>query len=122
MRIEFSSDGVPPDVPQDVSLTVFRVLQESVQNAVKYSCAEHCQVQLRGLAGNLELTVRDNGVGFDVEKTLNDSGLGLISMRERISLANGTILVASRPMGGTEINVRVPVPVGSDENVTAGAA
>jgi two-component system NarL family sensor kinase len=96
-------------VPQDVSLTLFRILQESLQNAVKHSSAQHVQVQLLGTSREVQLIVRDDGTGFNVDAAMNSHGLGLISMRERVNLVNGKIFIASKPMGGTEITVHVPI-------------
>lgn len=123
VRIEFDADGVPSSLLQDVSLTLFRVLQESLQNAIKYSDAEHFEVQLRGTSTEIQLTVRDNGIGFDVDSAMRKQGLGLISMRERANLVGGKIFITSQPMHGTEINVRVPVAVARDpEKVIHNAA
>jgi PAS domain S-box-containing protein len=123
VKVEFSSDAIPRAVPQDVSLCLFRVLQESLQNAIKYSGAERFQVQLRGMPGEVQLTVLDDGVGFNVDAAKSNHGLGLISMRERASLVNGTILITSKPAQGTKINVRIPIPVAEAANkVTSGAA
>jgi len=123
IEVQFSSDGVPRNLPPDVSLTLFRVLQESLQNAIKHSGAEHFGVQLRRTADEVELTVRDDGAGFDVDAVMSNQGLGLISMRERVSLVNGTILITSKPMGGTEVNVRVPaVAVNEGSKVISGVA
>jgi PAS domain S-box-containing protein len=110
VSIEFRSAGVPSGMPQDVSLTVFRVLQEALQNAIKHSRAHHFTVQLRELSGELQLIVQDDGVGFDVELAIRNHGIGLISMRERVSLVKGAISIKSQPGAGTEISVRVPMP------------
>jgi PAS domain S-box-containing protein len=109
IRIQFEADDVPSIVPEDVSLALFRVLQESLQNAIKYSRAEHFEVRLRGTSSELQLTVRDDGIGFDVGAAVTNRGLGLISMRERVGLVGGTILITSEPMHGTEVKVRIPV-------------
>jgi signal transduction histidine kinase/ABC-type uncharacterized transport system substrate-binding protein len=109
VSVEFKAGNVPPAVPRDISLTLFRVLQESLQNAIKHSGALKFEVDLRGTPGEIELVVRDYGVGFDVGTALESPGLGLVSMRERLSLVKGTILIESKPMCGTQINVRVPV-------------
>ena len=123
IRIEFKADDVPFIVPQDVSLALFRVLQESLQNAIKYSCAEHFEVGLYGTSSEVQLTVRDDGIGFNVSAALTSQGLGLISMRERVSLVGGTILITSDPLHGTEVKVRVPVVVATDTTkVTPNAA
>jgi PAS domain S-box-containing protein len=109
VSVEFKADKVPPGVPRDVSLTLFRVLQESLQNAIKHSSVKNFEVYLVGMPEEIRLTVRDHGVGFDVEAAMDGLGLGLVSMRERLSLVKGTIFIASRPTDGTEVNVRVPM-------------
>jgi signal transduction histidine kinase len=85
------------------------VLQEGLHNAVKYSGTNRFQAQLCGVSNEILLTVRDSGMGFDLEEVKNGRGLGLISMQERVNLVNGTILIMSEPMKGTEIAVRVPL-------------
>src|SRR4051812_1106205 len=116
VNIEFRADGIPSAVPQDVSLTIFRVLQESLQNAIKHSGAQHLTVQLRGLAGELELVVQDDGQGFDVERAIASHGIGLVSMRERISLVKGAMSITSQPGAGTEVRVRVPITATSESH------
>lgn len=55
------------------------------------------------------LSVRDSGIGFEINEAMHNHGIGLISMRERVGLVDGTISIDSKPMAGTEINVRIPV-------------
>jgi len=62
-----------------------------------------------GSQGQLNLTVSDRGVGFDMDTARTRGGLGLISMRERVRLVNGTISMDSKPMAGTRIHVHVPL-------------
>jgi signal transduction histidine kinase len=95
-------------VPSEFSLCVFRVLQEALQNAVKYSGVRQFAVELRGTEREIQLTVSDLGVGFDPHEALNGHGLGLISMRERVYLAGGQIFIESRSGKGTTIRARVP--------------
>ncbi len=109
--IDFSCGYLPHAVPNDVSLCLFRVLQEALHNAVKYSGVKSFVVQLNGASNEIHLTVRDSGAGFDPAASINGRGLGLISMRERVSLVKGTITIVSKIMGGTEISVRVPIKV-----------
>lgn len=116
VKIDFAHGGLPRTVPHETSLCLFRVLQEALQNAVKYSGVKRFSVQLQGAADEIHLTVRDSGTGFDAQAAMNGRGLGLISMRERVTLVKGTISIASRPKEGTEINVRVPVDVENDAN------
>ena len=83
-------------------------MQESLQNALKHSGVRRFEVRLGGEAGEVHLTVRDSGSGFDVERALQGDGLGLTSRRERVRLVNGTILIDSKPQTGTVVHVRVP--------------
>lgn len=109
VQIEFSSSSVPFLLPQDVSVCLYRILQEGLRNAGKHSRADHLCVELRGERGAAELIIRDSGVGFDSEKAAKGQGLGLISMRERVNLLKGTFSIESRPKRGTTIRARVPV-------------
>jgi signal transduction histidine kinase len=110
VEISFAHSDVPRSLPRDVSLCLFRVLQEALHNAVKYSGVRQFEANLRGVPGAILLTVRDSGVGFDVAEVMNNQhGLGLVSMRERVSVVKGTISIASKPAVGTEINVRIPL-------------
>jgi signal transduction histidine kinase len=98
------------DLPGDVSLCLFRVLQESLRNAQKYSGERFFEVRLLGVDSEIHLSVRDSGVGFDpANEDIVNRGLGLISMRERVSLVKGSISIESKQMGGTEIMIRVPL-------------
>jgi signal transduction histidine kinase len=85
------------------------VLQEALQNALKHSGARRIAVSLRSGGDQIELTVRDSGVGFNVGAN-GGSGLGLTSMRERVTLVGGELVVLSTPQNGTTIRARVPVP------------
>lgn len=111
IKIDFAAEDVPRALPEDVSLAVFRVLQEALQNATKYSGSQRFEVQLRANGKDVQLTVRDHGKGFDIEAALNGNGLGLISMRERVSLVRGTIAIRSERNSGTEIDLHVPFVV-----------
>jgi signal transduction histidine kinase len=113
VKINFSHEGIPLPVPQEISLCLFRVMQEALHNAVKHSGAQDFEVKLQGSPAEIHLTVQDSGVGFDPQLTLNNQGLGLISMRERVHLVKGTFLITSKPQSGTEISVRVPLSAGT---------
>lgn len=123
VTVDFTAEDIPSAVPQDVSLCLFRILQESLSNAIKHSGVQHFEVHLDCISGEIHLEVRDRGTGFDAEAAMSSQGLGIISMRERASLAGGTMLVTSQPMGGTQIRVRVPlVSAKSTIEMTSGAA
>jgi len=122
VTVDFTEEGNPRRVPEDVSLCLFRILQESLNNAIKHSGAQHFEVRLRAVSDEIQLTVRDGGLGFDAPAALSGHGLGLISMRERASLVKGTISITSKPMAGTEITLRVPIAVNRETQAISGAA
>jgi signal transduction histidine kinase len=96
-------------LPRDISLSLFRVTQEGLQNALKHSGVGQFSVVLRGSANEIQLEVSDHGGGFDVEAAKLDRGLGLVSMQERAHLVHGAFIIESAENGGTRILVRVPL-------------
>jgi PAS domain S-box-containing protein len=109
VRVDFAEEGLPSLLPKDISVCLFRVAQEALRNGLKHSQASHFHVQLTGTSGVVHLRVRDQGVGFDPDAGMNQRGLGLISMRERLTLVGGTVEIRSKLGDGTEIHCRVPV-------------
>jgi PAS domain S-box-containing protein len=109
VEVNFTHEEIPREVPEETSLCLFRIMQESLQNAVKHSGARHFEVDLRGAPDGIHLTVRDTGLGFDPEAVVNNRGLGLISMQERVNLVKGTFSIESGPNLGTTIHACVPL-------------
>lgn len=109
VEIEVHSEDVPKTLPQEIAVSLFRVLQEALRNAVRHSRSGHFEVRLSGIPGGIELSVHDTGVGFDPEAALKSRGLGLISMQERIKLVKGEFSIASQVNRGTTIHARVPL-------------
>jgi signal transduction histidine kinase len=108
IEIDFRSE-VTSLLPFEVGVSLLRVLQEAVHNAVKHSGVKHVAVQISQHSGEIRLTINDPGKGFDIEAATQGKGLGLITMRERVRLVHGTFAIRSRPLGGTTIDVRVPL-------------
>ena len=106
--IECRSD-VSSILSLEIGISLFRVVQEALHNAIKHSGVKRVEVQLREESGEVHLLISDLGKGFDLEAAMQGKGLGLTSMRERVRLVNGTIAIQSKPMGGTTIHVRVPL-------------
>ena len=109
VEVDFGYADVLPGLPAETSLCLFRVLQEALHNAVRHSGVRQFEVQLRGTADALQLTVRDTGLGFDPDNAIDGRGLGLTSMNERLKLVGGELLIKSRPNRGTTIVARVPL-------------
>lgn len=109
VRIEFKHSDIPAAIPKEISLCLFRVLQEALQNAVKHSADQNFAVELYGTQDGISLIVSDSGIGFDWQDAMNRRGLGLISMRERIRLVNGELSIQSAPGRGTIVLACVPL-------------
>jgi len=107
--IEFTDQNVPADLPREVSLCLFRITQEALHNALKYSGTSQCGVSLSGSKDEIRLVVQDYGAGFDVENARMGGGLGLVSMQERANLVRGAFHVRSSPGKGTTVSVTVPL-------------
>jgi PAS domain S-box-containing protein len=107
VEIAFHAEDVPSDLPNDIALALFRVLQEGLNNAIKHSGGRQFIVTLIGSTGDVQLQVIDTGVGFDVEHARRH-GLGLISMSERLRFVNGEVSIDSQPGGGTTLRACVP--------------
>ncbi len=109
VAVQFADENVPNFLPRDISLSLFRVTQEALQNALKHSGIRQFSVVLRSSGNEIQLEVSDRGAGFDVEGAKLDRGLGLVSMQERAHLVHGTFTIESAENGGTNILVRVPL-------------
>jgi signal transduction histidine kinase len=109
----FSADRLQSRVPEALANAYFRITQEAMTNVMRHAQASHVSVALRVDDPMLVLIVRDDGVGFDLDGTLEEidaeRSLGLIGMRERAHLIGGTFEIRSAPEQGTEITVRTPL-------------
>ncbi len=109
VSIEFTDRDVPADLPRELSLCLFRVTQEALHNAVKYSGVSQYVVELAATEDEIQLVVSDSGGGFDVDAAKKNRGLGLVSMHERVHLVHGSFFVESEPGKGTRIFAVVPL-------------
>lgn len=108
-QVEIEIDEVGLTIPSRLEPTVFRLVQESLNNAAKHAEATRVWVALQRVEGNatLSLLVRDDGCGFDSDEITN-SGLGLNQMRERVTAVGGTLQVDSKPGEGTIVIAQLP--------------
>jgi signal transduction histidine kinase len=120
VEIDLQSHDMPSPLSPDISLGLFRVLQEALHNSAKHSGVRHFEVRLWGTSDEIHLTVRDSGAGFNREAAKQSRGLGLISMEERLKLVNGTLSIESQPQHGTTIHARVPFDSNNDSARAAG--
>jgi PAS domain S-box-containing protein len=120
VEIDFQSRDLPTALPTELSLSLFRVLQEALRNAMKHSGVKRFEVRLWGSTGEIHLTVSDLGVGFHSGAAMKGTGLGLTSMQERLRLVGGELSINSQPRFGTTIHARVPFTSSRDSARAAG--
>lgn len=105
--------------PPEVNLALYRTCQESLNNAVRHARARRVDIRLASAPRKVELTVEDDGVGFDPEevrrRSFRSSGIGLLGMRERAAALGGSLRVESARGRGTTIRAALPVPPKEEE-------
>ena len=112
VKISFTADGDIGDVEWDASLCLYRVTQEALRNVAKHAEARHVRVELSRGPRSVQLSISDDGKGFDEVKMREERhGLGLVSIDERVRLLRGTVQIETRHRGGTRLNVHIPHPV-----------
>jgi signal transduction histidine kinase len=121
VAIDFTHHDIPRQLQPALSLCLFRVIQESVQNAIKHGQPRRISIEVRRVDNNLVLTVADDGRGFDVQAACG-RGLGLISIIERAKVHDGKVVIRSKPGAGTRIEVQVPLPEHGDGRGTKSAS
>ncbi len=114
VEIDFRSHDFPSPVLPDVSICLFRVLQEALHNGVMHSGVQKFSVQLWGESDEIHLKVSDSGVGFDLKTARKGQGLGLVRIEQRVKLVDGMSSIDSQPEEGTTVQVSVPLRSGRD--------
>ncbi|AQQ08359.1 Oxygen sensor histidine kinase NreB [Sedimentisphaera cyanobacteriorum] len=109
LDIEVIDKGSFEDIDSNKALAVFRIVQEALRNVVRHSKAECVDVLLERKEASIEVSVEDDGIGFEIDLRKTKESLGLISMKERARLAGGELNINSKPGSGTVINLEIPV-------------
>jgi len=104
LTIDVHFENVPKELPREISLCFYRVLQEALQNVIKHSAARHADVSLNSQIDTLNLTVKDSGAGFHLHEAMRGPGLGMTSMKERLKVIGGQLSIHSQPGHGTIIH------------------
>jgi PAS domain S-box-containing protein len=116
-QAEFSSHLGDARLPPEIETTCFRITQAALTNTVKHARADRVLIRLGIREGEVYLTIRDNGIGFDVDaarrRAIEGGSLGILSMEERVLLAGGRIEIESAPGHGAEVRVSFPYTEGS---------
>ena len=123
--VTFRAESFTQRLAPHVELVLYRVIQEALTNVARHANARHVEVWLTQESGRAVATIRDDGVGFDVEAVLasKERGLGLFGMQERMTLVAGRLQLSSWQGGGTLVRAEVPLdgPVAIGSQATAGA-
>jgi signal transduction histidine kinase len=122
LKVHFTYHNVPRVIPNEVSLCLYRISQEALWNVVKHSSAREGKLELSGYVEHIALCVSDAGAGFDPELAKEKTGLGLISMRERLRAVGGQFSVESQPSRGTKICARIPLSKNASKGTNDSAA
>jgi len=109
IQVDLAHENIPPSVPPDVALCLFRIVQEGLRNVKKHSGSSRAEVRLEGSDDAIHLSLFDRGAGFDRHNPSTHLGLGMRSMEERLRLLGGRFELQSAPMEGTRIDVWVPL-------------
>lgn len=112
LQVEFLFFGQQTRLDSSVEVALFRIVQEIVSNIHKHACAKNSVVKIEMLNNRVNIQVRDDGKGFDLEKVMSNKereGYGLIGMQERVQLLNGDINIVTAPGKGTSISISVPL-------------
>jgi two-component system sensor histidine kinase UhpB len=116
--VSFDAQGDFGGVSSEAKLCLYRVTQEGLRNAVNHASARHGDVRLTRTPAGADLTIADDGRGFDVESRHRRGGLGLKSIGERVRLAGGTVSVESGEDRGTTLKVHLPIDeTGAGSNI-----
>jgi signal transduction histidine kinase len=98
---------------EDVKIILYRSVSELLNNAVKHAQAQHVAVSIKHRKGQVQITVEDDGVGFDTAQldgiAATERGFGLFSIKERLHYLGGSIVIKSAPRKGTRIKLLVPL-------------
>jgi signal transduction histidine kinase len=110
LPVIFETEGTLPELPDAYNITLYRTLQEALTNVIKHAHASQVWVDLSLDDDLVTLTIQDNGAGFGEKPATN--GIGLAGLRERITIAGGTLTVSSTPKRGTILSAQFPWPNG----------
>jgi signal transduction histidine kinase len=112
LQIRVDISGEERDLDDAVKITIFRIIQESLNNIIKHAQASHVNIRLCFEESNVRISVWDNGIGFDLNRPMQKSNhrpsLGLAGMEERAALLGGSVSVQSRPGQGTQVEALIP--------------
>jgi signal transduction histidine kinase len=112
IKVKVTAENVPDSLPDELRTCIYRVVQETLHNVSRHSGAKNALVSVQYMGDSLVLTVKDDGSGYDSEKT---TGLGLLGMEERVKQLGGRLEIQSQPGQGTLLRATLPITAGATE-------
>jgi signal transduction histidine kinase len=109
LRKDFYTEGIQHRLDSNIETILYRVIQECINNVIKHSKANHLDISLIKEEHDINITIEDNGQGFDVSKAQLKEGMGLKNMESRINYLKGTIHFDSKPGRGTVVSIHIPL-------------
>jgi two-component system, NarL family, sensor histidine kinase UhpB len=121
LPVDFQASGLKERLPTEIETVVYRIVQEALTNVARHAQAHTVQVRVEGDAEAIQVTICDDGKGFETERHQRfepgqEHGWGLVGMHERASLVDGTLQITSKPSKGTTIYTSIPIPVLNNRN------
>lgn len=119
VECRFSKDGEQVRLPSNIEITVYRAVQEAINNIRKHSKASRVSLRLEYLSDRLQVTIRDNGKGFDLSQTMDSAisvgHMGLLGMRQRAEIIGGNLKIKTSEGEGTTITITLPLQTPVEE-------
>ena len=114
VNVTYEIDKKSVNLSSTISLAIFRVIQEACNNVIKHAQADNLSIKMNYTEEDVEIYIEDDGIGFDLEEIthlekVDNSGIGISMMRERVYLLGGKLEIESKPGEGTKVVVRVPI-------------
>ena len=112
-EITLEADAFPAQLPSDLLIAAYRIVQEAVSNAVRHGNPKRIEIRAHYRPGSIELQIRDDGIGFNPSTPVGQEqagGLGLVGIRQRAADLGGHVSIGSHPGSGTEIVATLPAP------------
>jgi signal transduction histidine kinase/ABC-type uncharacterized transport system substrate-binding protein len=122
MPVRFRAEDNLDEPPRSVALCLYRIAQEALRNVARHASATAVDVGLRSVDNGLQLSVHDNGIGFDPARKQARPSLGHASMRQRLSLVRGELRLVSTPGHGTTVQAWAPLNMGAHRESSTGVA
>jgi PAS domain S-box-containing protein len=119
IEINLEIEPAEPELDERLTVTLFRILQESLNNVIRHASASQVTVSLLCSDGEVELRVRDDGVGISAEQVEAADSIGIIGMQERVRALGGEIKIQGYPDIGTSVMVCIPIPRGERDDHSA---